>query len=116
MIDLHVIVLRADSLLHCCRSSSCVRPWSLTGWSAETFRVAVGLAEVTFGSLALCPHYTRLSAFVLMNLMAGAVYTHVAAREPFVVPAVLAGLTFLLFLVSGDSVSKPAASANKKKQ
>lgn len=26
--------------------------------------LVVGLAEVTFGLLALCPHYTRLSAFV----------------------------------------------------
>jgi hypothetical protein len=50
--------------------------------------------------------------------MSGATYTHFALREPFVVPAVLAGLSVLLFLVSGDAVasSKPTAGAAKKKQ
>jgi uncharacterized membrane protein YphA (DoxX/SURF4 family) len=99
-----------------CLIRSLCRPWNLTNWSAETFRVVVGVAEVTFGLLVLCPHYTRLSAFVFIGLMAGAVQTHLALHEPFVVPAVLGGLSFLLFLVSGDAVasSKPSASATKK--
>jgi hypothetical protein len=40
------------------------------------------LAEVTFGMLALCPHYTRLSALVFATLMVGATSVHYQLGEP----------------------------------
>lgn len=95
---------------------SCVgRPWSLTGWSADTLRAVIGVSEVTFGLLALCPHYTRLSAFFFLSAMIGATYTHVAMQEPFIVTVVLGGLSFLLFLVSGDAVASTKKSVSAKK-
>ena len=39
-------------------------PFALTGFSAETLRALVGIAECFFGALALCPLYTRLSSFI----------------------------------------------------
>jgi len=94
-----------------------VPPFNQLGWSAETLRVVIGLIEVWFGALALCPHYTRLSAFVLSCVMCGAIWTHLQLHEPFLVPAGLLAVTSLLFLLSGDSVSKkPSVSAAKKGQ
>ena len=71
-----------------------------------------------FGLLVLCPYYTRLSAFVFMSIMGGAVWTHFTLQQPFIAPAAFFAASTLLFLVSGDSVAsgKAVASQNKKKQ
>jgi len=94
------------------------QPFNSLGWSAETNRVLIGAIEVFFGLLVLCPYYTRLSAFVFMSIMGGAVWTHFTLQQPFIAPAAFFAASTLLFLVSGDSVAsgKAVASQNKKKQ
>ena len=72
--------------------------------------------QVVFGSLVLCPHYTRLSAFVFMTLMSGAVYCHAMLKEPFVVPAVLLALSAVLFAVSGDAVARTTSKKDQTKK
>jgi hypothetical protein len=51
----------------------------------------VGLTEVTFGLLALCPHYTRLSAFVFSQS-----WDHRATL--FQTPNAFRSLVFLILL------------------
>lgn len=72
--------------------------------------------QVLFGSLVLCPHYTRLSAFVFVTLMSGAVYCHAMLKEPFVVPAVLLALSVVLFAVSGDAVTRTVTKKDQTKK
>lgn len=39
-----------------------VFPFGVVAWTAETVRVVLGMLEVLFGSLVLCPRYTRVAA------------------------------------------------------
>jgi len=94
-----------------------LQPFTYFNWSSETNRVLVGAMEVFFGALLLCPYYTRLSAFMLAAIMAGATWVHFAIHETLVMPGAFLAACTLLFLVSGDSVassSKSVASGKKK--
>jgi len=93
-------------------------PLQLVGWNAEQIRTVVGSLEVVFGLLAFCPHYTRLSAFVFVVLMAGATHVHYQLKEFDVLPvtAVLAVLSLVLFAVSGAPGPKKSNNATAQQQ
>jgi uncharacterized membrane protein YphA (DoxX/SURF4 family) len=63
------------------RAQNKISPYNATKWSGEALRVAIGVVEVIFASLALCPYYTRLSAFVFSTMASMALYNTVQLKE-----------------------------------
>ena len=61
-------------------------------------------------------HFLSFSPFISLSLpfQIGATYTHYALKQPFVIPAVLAGLLALFILLSGSKSAVKKGSAAKK--
>ena len=79
-----------------------IPPASLLKLSAETYRVLVGVVELTMVILMLVGYQKRrlqvLTTYSLLLLMIGALYTHVAVGDP-VEKLVPAGVCLVLIVI-----------------
>ena len=70
---------------------------------------AIGASEVVGAALLLLPWTRRVGALAVLAVMLGAVAVHVRLGEPFTVPAGLAGLGALVWLLSARPARRSAA-------
>jgi len=73
-----------------------------------TYRLSVGFTEL-FCLFLLWTSLRKISAFILMSIMAGAVLTHFWLKEDVVFPSILCGLCFMMTLF-GDGTPKTIKS------
>jgi len=93
-----------------------VFPFGLTNWSGATARAVLGVLEVLFGALVLCPRETRLAAFFLVLLGASDAFNAFSLGEPWA-PRIGAPIAAaVLFVLAGDKKKHAVAAGEKKKQ
>jgi len=89
------------------------RIWMAPTGHPDEFRLAVGSAEIATALLLWVPMFSSLANFALIAIMLGAVGVHVLHNEPYIVPAVLAGVLSLRYFLA-PSASSTAAQKKKK--
>ena len=76
--------------------------------------LGIGAAEVLSGCLLLLPYTRRWGALLVLVLMLGAAATHWRLSEPFTIPAVLASVSAVVWLLSGKGARRGAKGKKQR--